>query len=145
MKTRLYLLLFNTILLAGPVFAQFSNSNPIDSLKIIPKIIKLNDNVDRTIIDYSNNEEIGINQVIAPKHWTENIIRLQFEIRGIVLEGKLGLEYKNGTFFYSKDEGFIVPKNTKVRIFNAGDSTLHLIEVLRPGYKPEFTAVFSEF
>ena len=145
MRIPLFIYLAVFFLISGTVGAQRYNSKVNDSLKVIPRIINIQDNVERTILDYSVTDDLGINQVIAPKNWTEKIVRLQFEIRGIVLDGKLGLEYQNATFFYSKNEGFILPKNTKVRIFNAGDSNLHLIEVMRPGYKPEFVEVFSEF
>ena len=37
------------------------------------------------------------------------------------------------------------PKNTVVRIFNAGDGELVLIEVLSPSYKKELVQEFKNF
>jgi len=39
----------------------------------------------------------------------------------------------------------LIPKNTKVRIFNAGSEELVLIEVLKPGYQKELVTVFEGF
>ncbi len=41
--------------------------------------------------------------------------------------------------------GFVIPKNTRVRIFNAGQEELILIEVLRPAYKKELIEQFKNF
>jgi mannose-6-phosphate isomerase-like protein (cupin superfamily) len=73
--------------------------------------------------------------MIAPKGWTEPFVKCEFEIQGMVLNGKLGLETEKGILIISEKEGFLIPKNTKVRIHNAGDSELRIIEILRPAYK----------
>lgn len=116
-----------------------------DSLRIAPKTIQITDNVARSILDYTTSDELGLNQMVAPIGWTEPIVRLQFELRGIVIGGTLGLEFADGTRVFEKDEGFIVPANTKVRIFNAGASDLRLIEVLRPAYNAQRSEVFDSF
>ena len=81
----------------------------------------------------------------APFGWTEPIIEAQFEISGIVLKGLLGLEYENSEERIVSGNGFVIPKNTRVRIFNAGESELILIEVLRPAYKKELVQQFNSF
>ena len=81
----------------------------------------------------------------APIGWTEPIIKAQFEIRGIVLSGQLGLEFKEGIKKITNNNGFLIPANTKVRIFNAGTEELILIEVLRPGYKIKLVENFNNF
>jgi len=48
------------------------------------------------------------------------------------LSGTLGLEFKEGIKKIPSSKGFLIPNNTKVRIFNAGSEELVLIEVLRP-------------
>ena len=116
-----------------------------DCLRIAPKTIQITDNVARSLMDYTTSDELGLNQMFAPVGWTEPIVRLQFELRGIVLRGTLGLEFAEGTRVFDKDEGFVVPANTKVRIFNAGASDLHLIEVLRPAYTEQRAEVFDSF
>ena len=133
------------------VFIGFLEATPqavstsVDSFRIAPKTIHIKDNVARSLLDYTTSDELGLNQMFAPVGWTEPIVRLQFELRGIVLGGKLGLEFADGTRVFEKNEGFIVPANTKVRIFNAGASDLHLIEVLRPAYTEQHTEVFDSF
>jgi mannose-6-phosphate isomerase-like protein (cupin superfamily) len=42
-------------------------------------------------------------------------------------------------------DGFVIPKNTRVRIFNPGVGELILIEVLRPAYKKELVQEFKNF
>ena len=42
-------------------------------------------------------------------------------------------------------DGFVIPKNTRVRIFNAGVGELILIEALRPAYKKELVQEFKNF
>jgi len=81
----------------------------------------------------------------APVGWTEPIIKAKFEIRGIVLSGVLGLEFEEGVKKIPSNNGFLIPNNTKVRIFNAGLEELVLIEVLRPSYQKEFVTFFEEF
>ncbi len=116
-----------------------------DCLQIAPKTIQITDNVARSLMDYTTSDELGLNQMFAPAGWTEPIVRLQFELRGIVLRGTLGLQFAEGTCLFEKNEGFIVPTHTKVRIFNAGASDLHLIEVLRPAYTEQRAEVFDSF
>ena len=81
----------------------------------------------------------------APVGWTEPIIKAKFELRGIVLSGELGLEFEEGIKKIPSSNGFLIPKNTKVRIFNAGSEELILIEVLRPGYQKKFVKFFEGF
>ena len=112
---------------------------------ISPKKIILKDNLERHLFDYSISDDIGLNKMHAPIGWTEPIIKAQFEIRGIVLSGQLGLEFKEGIKKITNNNGFLIPANTKVRIFNAGTEELILIEVLRPGYKVELVENFNNF
>ena len=133
------------------VFVSFLRATPQpgppsdDRLRIAPKTIPILDNVARSILDYTTSDELGLNQMFAPVGWTEPIVRLKFELRGIVISGTLGLQFAEGTLLFEKDEGFIVPANTKVRIFNAGESNLHLIEVLRPAYNAQRAEAFDSF
>lgn len=136
-----FVLVFISSLEATP---QTTSTSDV-GLRIAPKTIQITDNVARSLLDYTTSDELGLNQMFAPVGWTEPIVRLQFELRGIVLGGILGLEFAEGTRVYDKDEGFIVPANTKVRIFNAGASNLHLIEVLRPAYTEQRAEVFDSF
>ena len=112
---------------------------------ITPKKIIINDNVERHLFDYSISDEIGLNKMHAPAGWTEPIIKAKFELRGIVLSGELGLEFEEGIKKIPSSNGFLIPKNTKVRIFNAGSEELILIEVLRPGYKVNLVENFNNF
>ena len=112
---------------------------------ITPKKIIINDNVERHLFDYSISDEIGLNKMHAPVGWTEPIIKAKFELRGIVLSGELGLEFEEGIKKIPSSNGFLIPKNTKVRIFNAGSEELILIEVLRPGYQKKFVKFFEGF
>lgn len=133
------------------VFTCFLHATPQSSpahedfLRVTPNTIHITDNVERTILDYTTSDELGLNQMFGPTGWSEPIVRLQFELRGIVVEGTLGLQFAGGTHSFEKNEGFIVPANTKVRIFNAGASDLHLIEVLRPAYTEQRAEVFDSF
>ena len=136
-----FVFVFIGFLVASPQTTSTSD----DSLRIAPKTIQITDNVARSLMDYTTSDELGLNQMFAPVGWTEPIVRLQFELRGIVLGGTLGLEFAEGTRVYDKNDGFIVPANTKVRIFNAGASDLHLIEVLRPAYTEQRAEVFDSF
>ena len=52
---------------------------------------------------------------------------------------------ENGTKTMTKGQGFFIPKNTLVRIFNAGQDELVLVEVLRPAYKKELVQELSDF
>ena len=141
MRKILLLLLFIPLL----SFSQEAKEIDKQDHLIVPKKIVIQDNVERMIIDYTQSEELGLFKMLAPVGWTEPIIEAQFEIRGIVLKGLLGLEYENSEEHIVSGNGFVIPKNTRVRIFNAGEEELILIEVLRPAYKEEFVQKFSSF
>ena len=121
------------------------SENEIEKSTIVAKKILIQDNVERVIFDYTQSDEMGLIEMHAPFGWTEPIIKAQFEIRGIVLKGVLGLQYDNNTQTIISGNGFIIPKNTLVRIFNAGVGELILIEVLRPAYKKELVQEFKNF
>lgn len=125
------------------IMAQVSERG--DSNVVVPKKLFIQDNVQRIIYDYTQSEDLGLIEMHAPAGWTEPIIKAQFEIRGIVSEGTLGLEFENGTKTMTKGQGFFIPKNTLVRIFNAGQDELILVEVLRPAYKKELVQELSDF
>jgi mannose-6-phosphate isomerase-like protein (cupin superfamily) len=72
-------------------------------------------------------------------------VSLEFELRGVVIAGVLGLEFKEETAKFNVNEGFVIPKNTKVRIHNAGNVPLHLVEILRPGYKESLVKEYESF
>ena len=112
---------------------------------VTPKKIIIIDNVKRHLFDYSISDEIGLNKMHAPTGWTEPIIKAKFEIRGIVLSGVLGLEFEEGVKKIPSSNGFLIPNNTKVRIFNAGSEELVLIEVLKPGYQKKLVKFFEGF
>ena len=96
------------------------SENEIEKSTIVAKKILIQDNVERVIFDYTQSDQMGLIEMHAPFGWTEPIIKAQFEIRGIVLKGVLGLQYDNNTQTIISGNGFIIPKNTLVRIFNAG-------------------------
>jgi hypothetical protein len=121
------------------------SENEIEKSTIVANKILIQDNVERVIFDYTQSDEMGLIEMHAPFGWTEPIIKAQFEIRGIVLKGVLGLQYDNNTQTIISGNGFIIPKNTLVRIFNAGEVELVLIEVLRPAYKKELVQEFKSF
>ena len=141
MRKILLLLLFIPLL----SFSQEAKEIDKQDHLIVPKKIVIQDNVERMIIDYTQSEELGLFKMLAPVGWTEPIIEAQFEIRGIVLKGLLGLEYENSEELIVSGNGFVIPKNTRVRIFNAGQEELILIEVLRPAYKKELVQEFKNF
>ena len=125
-------------------FTSFSQSNnETGKSTIIPKTLLIQDNIQRVIYDYTQSGELGLIKMHAPFGWEEPIIVAQFEIRGIVLEGLLGLEYENSEEHIVSGNGFVIPKNKRVRIFNAGEEELILIEVLRPAYKKELVQQFK--
>ncbi len=125
-------------------FTSFSQSNnETGKSTIIPKTLLIQDNIQRVIYDYTQSGEMGLIKMHAPFGWEEPIIEAQFEIRGIVLEGLLGLEYENSEEHIVSGNGFVIPKNKRVRIFNAGEDELILIEVLRPAYKKELVQQFK--
>lgn len=125
----------------------FSNitSQENQNLKIVPKNITIKDNVDRQILDYTTSSDIGMIEMIAPKDWTEPIVTLNYETRGIVIQGKLGLQFKNKTLYFSKNEGFFIPKNKRVRIFNGGNQELRIIEIMRPAFQENLVQRFTSF
>lgn len=112
---------------------------------ITPETLFIQDNVERIIYDYTQTDEMGLIKMHAPPEWTEPIIEAQFEISGIVLQGSLGLEFEQGTQTIGLGQGFLIPQNTRVRIFNAGPDELILIEVLKPAYQPERVEQFERF
>ena len=112
---------------------------------VVPEVLKIQDNVERTMLDYSPNDELGIYQLIAPAGWTEPVRSIGFDIRGIVLSGTLGLDFENETLKIDSDDGFFIPKNTKVRIYNAGTMELRMVEVFTPNYKPSLVTDFDGF
>ena len=139
MNNLLYLLLFIS-------FISFSQSkNETVKSTVIAKTLLIQDNIERTIYDYTQSDDMGLIKMHAPFGWTEPIIEAQFEIRGIVLKGLLGLEYENSEEHIVSGNGFVIPNNTRVRIFNAGQEELILIEVLRPAYKKELVQEFKDF
>ena len=124
---------------------SFSQSNDeTGKSTIIPKTLLIQDNIQRVIYDYTQSGELGLIKMHAPFGWEEPIVEAQFEIRGIVLEGLLGLEYQNSEEHIVSGNGFVIPKNKRVRIFNAGEEELILIEVLRPAYKKELVQQFKK-
>ncbi|MDG1328551.1 MAG: hypothetical protein P8M33_04005 [Flavobacteriaceae bacterium] len=124
---------------------SFSQSNDeTGKSTIIPKTLLIQDNIQRVIYDYTQSGEMGLIKMHAPFGWEEPIVEAQFEIRGIVLEGLLGLEYQNSEEHIVSGNGFVIPKNKRVRIFNAGEEELILIEVLRPAYKKELVQQFKK-
>ncbi|WP_370093468.1 hypothetical protein, partial [Winogradskyella sp.] len=88
---------------------------------------------------------LGFNKMHAPVNWTEPIIEASFEIRGIVLSGTLGLEFKEGIELIDMDRGFKIPKGKRVRIFNGGNTELILIEILQPAYDLKRVKHFNSF
>ena len=139
MKKILYLLVYIS-------FTSCSQSiNEIGKSTVVAKKLLIQDNVERVIYDYTQSDEMGLIKMHAPFGWTEPIIKAQFEIRGIVLKGMLGLQYDDSEQKIISGDGFVIPKNTRVRIFNAGREELILIEVLRPAYKKELVQEFKNF
>ena len=136
-------IIYFIILTSLSLYSQ--SENEIEKSTIVAKKILIQDNVERVIFDYTQSDERGLIEMHAPFGWTEPIIKAQFEIRGIVLKGVLGLQYDNNTQTIISGNGFIIPKNTLVRIFNAGEVELVLIEVLRPAYKKELVQEFKSF
>jgi hypothetical protein len=139
MRNLFYLLLF----IPFTLFSQIKNE--AEKSTIIPEKLLIQDNIERVIYDYTQSDEMGLIKMHAPFGWTEPIIEAQFEIRGIVLKGLLGLEYESREEHIVIGNGFVIPKNTRVRIFNAGEEELILIEVLRPAYKKELVQEYKNF
>jgi hypothetical protein len=139
MRNLFYLLLF----IPFTLFSQIKNE--AEKSTIIPEKLLIQDNIERVIYDYTQSDEMGLIKMHAPFGWTEPIIEAQFEIKGIVLKGLLGLEYESREEHIVIGNGFVIPKNTRVRIFNAGEEELILIEVLRPAYKKELVQEYKNF
>ena len=139
MRNLFYLLLF----IPFTLFSQIKNE--AEKSTIIPERLLIQDNIERVIYDYTQSDEMGLIKMHAPFGWTEPIIEAQFEIKGIVLRGLLGLEYESREEHIVIGNGFVIPKNTRVRIFNAGEEELILIEVLRPAYKKELVQEYKNF
>ena len=128
------LFLFSPIVLSAQISKSFE-----------PKKIIIQDNVERYLFDYTQTDELGFNKMHAPINWTEPIIEASFEIRGIVLSGTLGLEFKEGIELIDMDRGFKIPKGKRVRIFNGGNTELILIEILQPAYDSKRVKQFNSF
>ena len=139
MRNLFYLLLFIPL----TSFSQIKNE--AEKSTIIAEKLLIQDNIERVIYDYTQSDEMGLIKMHAPFGWTEPIIEAQFEIKGIVLRGLLGLEYESREEHIVIGNGFVIPKNTRVRIFNAGEEELILIEVLRPAYKKELVQEYKNF
>ena len=113
--------------------------------RVVPEVLKIQNNVERTMLDYSPSDELGIYKMVAPIDWTEPVRSIAFDIRGIIISGTLGLEFENETLTFEADDGFFIPRNTKVRIHNAGAEPLHMVEVFTPNYKPSLVIDFEAF
>ena len=116
-----------------------------NAVSIEPVKITIQDNVERYLFDYTHSDDLGLNEMHAPVGWTEPIIEAEFEIRGIVLSGSLGLQFKDSTVIITENRGFYIPRGKRVRIFNSGEEELVLIEVLTPAYKPQSVRQFDQF
>ena len=139
MKKILYLLVCISFTSCSQSISKIGKST------VVAKKLLIQDNVERVIYDYTQSDEMGLIKMHAPFGWTEPIIKAQFEIRGIVLKGMLGLQYDDSEQKIISGDGFVIPKNTRVRIFNAGVGELILIEALRPAYKKELVKEFENF
>lgn len=113
--------------------------------RVVPEVLKIQDNIERTMLDYSPSDELGIYKMVAPIDWTEPVRSIAFDIRGIIISGTLGLEFENETLTFEANDGFFIPRNTKVRIHNAGAEPLHMVEVFTPNYKPSLVIDFEAF
>ena len=113
--------------------------------RVVPEVLKIQDNVERTMLDYSPSAELGIYKMVAPIDWTEPVRSIGFDIQGIIISGTLGLEFENETLTFEANDGFFIPRNTKVRIHNAGAEPLHMVEVFTPNYKPSLVIDFEAF
>ena len=139
MKKILYLLVCISFISCSQSISEIGKST------VVAKKLLIQDNVERVIYDYTQSDEMGLIKMHAPFGWTEPIIKAQFEIRGIVLKGMLGLQYDDSEQKIISGDGFVIPKNTRVRIYNAGQEELILIEVLRPAYNKDLVQEFKNF
>ena len=113
--------------------------------RVVPEVLKIQDNIERTMLDYSPSDELGIYKMVSPIDWTEPVRSIAFDIRGIIISGTLGLEFEKETLTFEANDGFFIPRNTKVRIHNAGAEPLHMVEVFTPNYKPSLVIDFEAF
>ena len=132
--------MFRLLFLLTPLVLSAQISSSFEPKKII-----IQDNVERYLFDYTQTDELGFNKMHAPVNWTEPIIEASFEIRGIVLSGTLGLEFKDGIELIETNNGFQIPKEKRVRIFNGGKNELVLIELLQPAYSEKRVKRFTGF
>ena len=65
--------------------------------RVVPEVLKIQDNVERAMLNYSPNDELGIVKMVAPIGWTEPVRSIGFDIRGIIISGTLGLEFDDET------------------------------------------------
>ena len=128
------------LLLLVPIISTAQVSRSIKPNKIV-----IQDNVERHLFDYSQTDELSFIKMHAPANWTEPIIEAAFEIKGIVLSGTLGLEFKDGIELIETNNGFQIPKEKRVRIFNGGKNELVLIEILQPAYSEKRVKRFTGF
>jgi len=71
------------ILLTLMIFVSLCTFSESDNFqRIIPNILIIENNLERTLLDYSASDELGMNQMLAPVGWTERIVALEFELRG---------------------------------------------------------------
>ena len=94
MKKLLTLLLLSPLAF-GEDISEYQRITPIE--------LKIQNNLERTILDYSTSDELGVNQQLAPVGWTGPIVSLEFELRGVVIAGILGLEFKEETAKFNID------------------------------------------
>ena len=113
--------------------------------RVVPEVLTIQDNVERTMLDYSPSAELGIYKMVAPIDWTEPVRSIGFDIQGIIISGTLGIEFENETLTFEANDGFFIPRNTKVRIHNAGAEPLHIVEVFTPNYKPSLVIDLKAF
>jgi hypothetical protein len=130
------LTLFVSLLYASSVLSE-------DLQLINPRILKIQDNAERTILDYSVGDDFGMNQMLAPVGWTEPILALSYELRGIVIEGTLGLESQSGTAIFERNQGFFRTSGYKSTNTQCRNTPLRLVEVLRPSHKDSLVTVFE--
>jgi hypothetical protein len=116
-----------------------------NAVSIDPVKVTIQDNVERYLFDYTRSDDLGLNEMHAPVGWAEPIIEAEFVIRGIVMSGSLGLQFKDSTVIITENRGFYIPRGKRVRIFNSGEEELVLIEVLTPAYKPQSVRQFDQF
>ncbi len=131
-----------TILISLFPIALFSQN----AVSIEPVKITIQDNVERYLFDYTRSDDLGLNEMHAPVGWTEPIIEAEFDIRGIVLSGSLGLQFKDSTIvIITENKGFYIPRESESEYLIVGKAELVLIEVLTPAYKPQRVRQFDRF